>query len=337
MTLIFMEGFDRSTNIDHYRLHSRNRISINTGVRRYGVGSLYGYSLMAQPIVARFDLVSNYTELVVGFAFCPISRTGGFIFDFLNSSLGKNVSFGVDSNGYARIYTPAGTYTSSFFVQLYAWHYVEIKARFHNTNGYFILRINGQQVLSQSNINTAASSGILSSRFISFISTVDYEEYYIDDLYVCSTSGTKNNDFLGDVRVAALFPTRNGTYNDFSVVGASSAFQAVNETNPNHDTNYVTASGIGMMQSFGFTKPIPSGAVFGVQPIIFARKDDAGSRFMQILSKLGSDEHYGSTISVSDSYVHYYGSIFETRIASTEDWSLGDLDSVEVGVKIVET
>jgi hypothetical protein len=325
-----MEGFDRGTNAWLY---------LSGGTAGTIVSGRTGSCLKQSGNPAYILLNNFYSELVVGFAF--YSETPfqyGRTLSLNNSGNGKNVNVYISSVGELGVNVRNSvTYWSGVFIEFYKWYYIELKAKFHRTTGYFILRLNGVKIKEEYNINTVYNSSNPDCRIIEF-NAVAFTSFYYDDVYICDTTGTKNNDFLGDVKVVTVFPTRDGTYNDFSVVGASDRYDAVNETNPNNNTDYVTASGIGNMQTFGFTAPTISGSVLGLKAQYMMRKDDAGDRFVKLVGLFNSNLYESSSYSLTTDYsVLPYETIHETRIGSSEDWSISDINNVEFGVKVVDS
>lgn len=103
------------------------------------------------------------------------------------------------------------------------WNYVEAKINFDDTNGSVDLRVDESNVLNLSNISTT-SSGLNAVDSIRIYSrdgqksdSMESVYSYIDDLYVCNTSGSINNDLLGVCLVDVAFPSASGTNNDYDI------------------------------------------------------------------------------------------------------------------------
>ena len=91
------------------------------------------------------------------------------------------------------------------------WHYFEVKVVCHDTAGYYQVRIDGVTVLSGTNVDTRAGAD---TRFVRF--RMDEYYQYMDDIYICDTDGTANNDFLGQILVEAIFPNADGDNSDWT-------------------------------------------------------------------------------------------------------------------------
>jgi len=163
---------------------------------------------------------------------------------------------------------------------------------------------------------------------------------YFDDAYICDgTTGDDpshpNNDFLGDVRIVAIFPDAIGTYSQWTPTSGDN-YTCVDETTPNDDSDYVATSGIGNIDTYNFESlPVSSGTVLAIQCNSYARKDDAGSRSIGNAIYYNSILYSGSEQSVGDTY-RYYPEIFEVNPNTNVRWTISELNSVEIGPKLEE-
>jgi hypothetical protein len=111
--------------------------------------------------------------------------------------------------------------------------YLELKVVIHDTTGSYEIRINGQTLVSQTNIDTKLTSdaNVDRIRFGTFNSTGSGsdEGNRITDLYVCDDSGSVNNTFLGPVRVLSLHPDADGDDEDWTLSSGTDSYALVNE------------------------------------------------------------------------------------------------------------
>jgi hypothetical protein len=333
MALLFATGFETNSDLVRYFDAADTRYSIVSSPRRNGNYALRG-AYNGEDVIKRIP--GGVSTAISGIAF----YVGVFYYDhrflgFANSADNMNVELRVNTLGrlYVSIRQGAAYYDTNINMATDTWYYAEMKAYCASSGGYVIVRLNGVEILNVSGINTAYDS---SNPNTERVKIRGHDQFYLDDWYICDTSGTKNNDFLGDIKVLSYTPTRDGSRIDFTPVGATSNYQAVNETLQNSDTNYVTQSGIGMYDLYGFTAPSISGSLLGIQQTVTARKDDSGTRFIKLIGSYGSNNAESSSISLLDSYRTYFN-IYESRIGTSEDWTLNDLNSAEFGFKIVES
>ena len=93
------------------------------------------------------------------------------------------------------------------------WHYVELKMFLSDTVGSIYAQVDGAaETLSYVGTNGALDTRNGGSGYFNWIYFVgtSSSSFDIDDLYICDDNGSVNNDFLGDVRVEAIFPSGNG-------------------------------------------------------------------------------------------------------------------------------
>ncbi len=176
--------------------------------------------------------------------------------------------------------TDLGSYTSKFTTAV--WQYLEVRVKVETGgggNGEIEVRVNGVTVLS----NTGISIGTEQIGQI-FLRSEHQEanNVNLDDMYVLNTLGTApQNTFLGDVRVTPLYPTANGTDNNFTPTGSATNFGAVNETIHDQNATFVEAGQLGAKedynnQSFAEVGFAP-GTIYGVQVVNASLKTDAGA------------------------------------------------------------
>lgn len=210
-----------------------------------------------------------------------------------------------------------------------SWYYLEAKITISDTVGVASLRINGVSELNGAGLDTrnAGTSGVVDvvglAGVTGLTATVDF-----DDLYICNAAGTVNNDFLGDIRVEAIFPTAEATYSAWlPSVGTDNALN-VDESPPNSDTDYNSSATALDKDTFAMTNITPtSGTIKGVQPCLFARKDDAGTRVIAPMSRQGATDYVSATThSIGDAYA-YHTQIMELNPATGLPWTIADVNT----------
>ncbi|HET9613702.1 MAG TPA: hypothetical protein VFP22_02725 [Candidatus Limnocylindrales bacterium] len=244
---------------------------------------------------------------------------------YLNGS-GKIAAY----RGFATALLGTGTRTITSGVG----HYIELKVVFHGSTGSLEVRVDGTTDLSLTGLNTAPSGNAYANRFgigarSGFQASHDY-----DDVYVCDSTGSANNNFLGDVRVSALVPTGAGNYTQWTP-STGSNWQNVDDGAPNGDTDYNSDSTTGHRDSFVMGDlPATAATVLAVQYSLVARKDDAGTRQIAPFVRIGGTDYDGTTVSVSSSY-DLYREIHETSPASSVAWTVSEVNGMEYGYKEV--
>ena len=237
------------------------------------------------------------------------------------------------------VVTRAGTTlatTSAFPVQV--WHYVEFKFTINNSTGSYELRVNGDTAASASGIDTqnTANASVNGYRWTALSNDGNTTPtFQIDDVYMCDNTGGTNNDFLGDVRIQALFPDGNG--NSSQHVGSDSNstdnYLLVDETAQDGDTTYVASSTVGEKDTYTYGDLTSStGTVYGVQILPYSRKTDAGARSIVSVARSGATEEDSANKALSTSYI-YLPDIRETKPGGGA-WTISDVNAAEFGVKV---
>jgi hypothetical protein len=211
------------------------------------------------------------------------------------------------------------------------YQYVELKTTIGDSvAGSIYMRLNGATWWDLTAVDTQHTAN-------TFMTAVRFglaDTFYLDDVYICSTSGTANNDFLGDVRVEALFPNGAGNYSQFTPVNASPNYACVDETNPNDETDYVESASAGDKDSYTYTNlTAGTGTVLGVCPKMRVRKTDAGTREIRALARLSGSDAVGVTKALSTDWTTEQD-VLETKPGGGA-WGIADVNSAEFGVELV--
>lgn len=336
MALLWMDGFEYTSTTEMYSA-GWSYISISAPGSGQGRFSTYGLMTYQDADAGCRLTIADKTSLVVGMA----------VYD-LNTVKGTNQRiFGLyDYNGYAHVFvnrnnstnllelyrggTLLGTSTFAFLPT--TWTYMELKATIHSSTGSAELRVNGATVLSLSNINTnAGGTGIINQVVLG--ATNGYQSFrkYHDDLYICDTSGSVNNDFLGDSRVITLSPTAVGDITQFTP-SAGNNWECVDDMNDD-DTTYVSASASGNKDLYNVANlPITPSSVHGVSVISTARKSETGTAANRNILKTNGTIANGSTNYLSTSYNKYI-TTYEINPVTSTAWSVSDVNNLQIGIE----
>lgn len=334
MALIFVDSFDHyvTADLDEKGWVVGTAASIQTTVSRNGGSAMLVAA--AGTGTKRLALPSTYGTLIVGFAARFPSVGSDAIFFRFQEAGGTHVDLRHLVNGRLRV-TRAGTTLGDGTAVLIndQWYYIEIKVTISDTVGVAVVRVNGVLDINLSSQDTRnGATGI--------IDTVEFEDHvagvYIDDFYVADTSGgAPQNDFLGDIRVEALYPNANG--NTSNLVGSdgnsTDNYLLVDEAAPNGDTDYVESSTVGDKDTYNYGALTPtSGTVFGVQIVPYARKTDAGVRSIKSVARHSATEVDGPEKTLNTTYI-YLPDVRETKPGGGA-WSISDVNGAEFGVKV---
>jgi hypothetical protein len=336
MTLIFVDSFD------HYAFADRNLKwsltgdqggSLSSGNGRWGTTCLqftHGNDYWQKTVPGAATYVVGAAH--VGFGFSTSHR----FFRFYDSGT-EHLYLTVDGTGRVAVYRGGGTLlgTGTTALSSGVYYYLEMKATIHDSTGSVEVRVNGVTEINLTNQDTrnGATANINQIR-IGLGVNQGISTHRIDDFYICDTNGSANNDFLGDVRIQALFPNGNG--NSSVLVGSDANstdnYLLVDETAPN-TSDYVESSTPGDKDTYAFGNLTPtSGTVHGLQVLPFAAKTDAGVRSIASVARLSGTEEDSADKALGATYT-YHPDIRETKPGGGA-WSISDVNSAEFGVKV---
>lgn len=339
MALLFCDSFDHYTTNAQALLKWSN-ITTGGGAVVWGATGRNATNGMRIPRHddGAFKILAGAAKagLVIGVAFRPLTQmpNGWHVVDILDgANLQCSVQLRLD--GKLQVVVPGGTAIGSKILNLNIYYYIEIKVVIGNTGSYE-LRIDGGTELSNGSIDTQASTNATCDRF-QFAGGANLGSPLADydDLYVCDTSGTVNNDFLGDVRVSALFPNGAGANSQWTPFVAGANYTNVDETTPNDDTDYVSDATVGHIDTYAYSDIVATAAsIKGIQWIFYARKDDAGTRQIAPVIWQSGAAQVGATQTLGTNY-NYFPVVFETNPHTAAAFTLSEINGDEFGVKVI--
>jgi hypothetical protein len=239
-------------------------------------GRLSGYAVACEGS-GFFQSPSLTTDdtVVLGFAFRnPFSNDYTAISLYSRAQRGMRV-FVDGPAGELRVYrdsTLLGT-TSGLGMVVGDWYYIEFKVTTHDSTGSFELHVDEVNVLSASGIDTQAGADAYHDRFRCAGNGGDNPEW--DDIYFLDSTGSSNNDFLGNVRVVAISPDGDDTANWTTSTPSANHYENVDENPCDEDTSYVEESTANLTDLYDYEAPISLGDIHGIQINTVCRETDA--------------------------------------------------------------
>lgn len=336
MALRFCDSFDHYATADIAKkwttitsspvIGATGRNSTN-GCRLNGNGTGIGKTLGAQATwIIGFSIKTNTL----------LTNTTGFL-RFLDGAT-LHVDFRFQASGeiiVTRNGTTLGTLTT--IISTGVEYYFEAKVTISDTVGVVEVQINGAPetitfVTGTASTQDTRNGGNASANIVDLRGNT--ATWDIDDLYICDATGGTNDDFLGDVRVQAIFPNGNG--NSSQLVGSdgnsTDNYLLVDEATPS-TADYVESSTPGDKDTYAFGNLTPtSGTVYGLQVLPYAAKTDAGVRSIVSVARLSGTE-VDSAVATLSTTATYYPDIRETKPGGGA-WSVSDVNGAEFGGKI---
>jgi hypothetical protein len=131
-------------------------------------------------------------------------------------------------------------------------------------NGDCIARIDNSVVLSElnaDNFDTALDAGLLIYNTFSWGGAVDPNmgaPWRIGSGYMVTATGARNITFLGNLEVITLRPASAGFYQEWSVVGAGTHVEAINDLPHDGDATYTNHTPATTLRETYGSEPLPS-------------------------------------------------------------------------------
>lgn len=293
-----------------------------------------GLSLSAPVLV--FSLGADLGTIIVGFALKRTVQTTiqGIIANFIDVTTSQIT---VESKSDGRIEVKRGATVlgvTTFSLPFNVWVPLEMKVVFSNT-GSVEIRVDTTVILNLPNVDTTSTANNTASTITFGPVAGNGNTWIYDDLRILDTTGPQNNNFLGDVRFKAQFPTGAGAHTEFGVVGAASNFDAVNDPAPGDDTKYVFSSTPNQIDTYPVSDVLTTDTILAVQRSYLVRKTDAGPRLIKPVTRIGGVDYVDATgLIVLDTFL-YARSVEELSPATGLPYTANEFNGAEYGEKVV--
>lgn len=339
MALRFIDGFD------HYAIPSQIPLKytsyndsggssgiVTTTGRRPGSTALL-FRTSSDFIGLTFDPQSTW---VIGFGLYMLSTETSELLRFVDEAGTIQGALSIGSDGTIRVYrnsVTSGTLlaTSTNALPILTWNYIEVKLTVADSGGNWEVRVNESTWIN-------FTGDTKQSAALSTVARIQVwgrgSDCAIDDLYVCDSTGSNNNTFLGDVRVDTVRPIGAGNYSEFSRQGSASNWDNLDDTTLDSDSTYNYSNTVGQRDTLDCGNlPAITGGIFGVQVNMAARKDDAGGRTFRSLTRVSGTDYEGDSQNVGTDY-RYFRQIIEKNPNTTAAWTESEINAAEFGYKL---
>lgn len=209
--------------------------------------------------------------------------------------------------------------------------YIEMKCTFSTTIGAVTVRVNGQTVLTLTNVNTDPDgSGLANIFYLQGPGSGTFA--YADDVYLLDLLGGINADFWGPIRIFAGAPISDSVPLQFTPSVAGPHFSLVNAIPQNNGATFVQDNNVGDQDQYihattGIVAPV---SIKAVQHNMDAQIDIAGARI------LGSS--VGGVVSGGQALTQAYQIKlfpYDTNPVTGLPWALTDFATTPFGPDVV--
>lgn len=340
MALLFCDGFDHYATADilkKWDLFGGGSMAIGGSYGRNGTAGILFTTDGVSPLTSKY-ILSNPATIIVGMAINPpavsnFNSSWGFIrlrdsdTDHLILYHGGDGSLAVYRAGTSLGSASAGTLPAGVF------SYVEFKATINDTTGSIEVRVNGRTVISASGIDTKNSANAYVNR-VAINGAGNSGNTLIDDLYICDTTGSTNNDFLGEIRIKTVMPTAEGTNSAWTPLSGTDNALMVDEASQDGDTTYNYTDTLNARDTHAIADIASlGGAVYGVAVNVMARKEGDVVRKIKPVIKSSATYSLGAEATLLSSYMNAQA-IYETDPNGSVVWTETTVNAMEAGVDL---
>ena len=263
---------------------------------------------------------------------------GENLFSFLDNSGQPQVTFQTNTNGTITAKrgggngTVLGTSSTSVVLIDGTACYIEFGCFCNGSTGTIAVYINGTQVLSLTAQNTQGqgTTNIGAAQF--FGANLSN---YVQDIYVCDSTTSFNNTFLGDVVCTGYNPNGTGSVglNQYTPNGAATVYQSVAAVTPTDSTIFASDSKVGDRMSNTFP-PTAATTILAVGHVSRYKKTASGTRTgSQTITSNGIDA-VASPNSPGTSYA-YYLQISQTDPNTGLPYTQSGFNQLQAGLETV--
>jgi len=340
MSLRHYDSFDTYVTADlsqNYNNVNSSGMAISAGNGRRSTASLR-FTTSSGNVLKSFDHQSTW---IIGFSLRVAALPSTSSREFIVFYDGGSVQVDLRLNAAGQLFfTRGGTTTlasSTNAISANTTYHIQAKIFISDTVGTVELRVNGTNTgwipqvgsLDTKNSTTNATvNGILIQGAVSSANT-DY-----DDLWICDGQGSAPyNDFLGDLRADVLTVNGAGNSAQFSPTSGGN-YTCVDESAPNGDTDVVSSSTVGHKDTYAYSDLAHTPTtIYGVKIKAVVKKDDAGYRAINLVTRSGGADYDSSEMALPSSYTAVT-QIRETDPATGVAWTRTNLNAAEFGVKV---
>ena len=345
MVCRFLDSFDYYVGADYLRkwTTSFGTIGITTTNQRTGTQAMEWNSAVNN-ITRTFD---DQASWVMGFGLKRSGNGTQALVRFLDVST-TQCSLLLNLDGTVSIVRGTATAVaggkSTFSMKIKRYYHIEVKVTIANSIGAntAVVRINEKIVLTVDAGEDLQSTANATADIIR-IDGLSSQETNIDDLYVFDGTdggGTEptNDDFAGDMKIGAHWPSGNGATSDFlgSDVDSVDNYLLVDEALTDDDTTYVESSTIGHIDLYAFDDlaetPIE---IKAIQINSVVRKDDAGAKTVRAVIRPTSTNFVGDSKSPQDGVYSNEIEILNEDPETEAAWTEAGFNATEFGLEIV--
>lgn len=342
MALLAIEGFEgggaTQAKMEEYITRRYSYLSTSTYTSRSS-GRFGGNSLRLSNNCYFGIPIDNKQTIIVGFAVKTVNLLDGEAILRLEDGGTAHIELQMMAAGELRLTRGAATVlgtTSGLGFLTDTWYYIELKVTIDDAAGAYELRVDGSNELSATGVDTNNGGNDYVTHVVPFGDPATTNYTYYDDMYVIDTSGSYNNDFLGNMKVVMLVPDGDTGDADFTPLVGPSNYEDVDEgAVVDDDTTYVASTTDGDKDIYDY-EDIGDVTIKGIQLHTEFRIDDADSFDLKTIIKSNGTEYPDSGEAAAATYAASMR-LAETNPDDGNLWTSTTLNAAKFGFESVDT
>lgn len=336
MSITLLEGFDDGGWIERTS-GTRDSTDVHADYGVNGKGCRIGDTVTS---TLGLPVPDMYVGFTVGMAIYFPSSSGSGIFIPLRSDQPQylNIQFDAVSQRiglYAQSSNLPGdmSWTPGGSLKLNKWQYLEIHFKFNTNNaGHFTVWVNGVQVHTTTTIDFSPSYAPTQ-----FLLGNTHNLFYVDNLYITDTGGTKNTLNLGPIEAKLLLPDGNGNYSQLVGSDGNSIDNYLlvdnNAATPPATTEYVGSATEGDKDTYTLDDLADTPGIKGLIASYYAAATDSGAKYIRPVIRLSSTDYVGASLGLSTDY-QFVEDTFDENPATSADWTYSEINGMELGQEV---
>ncbi len=220
------------------------------------------------------------------------------------------------------------------------YNYLEVLMTVDGAAGVVTVNLNNNNLLSLTSQNTDNGGAVPEINAIKFQGG-NPSGTFIDDVYILNTvAPAPQNGILGDIRVESLVPVADGALLDFPVlepVTPTTHFDKVDDPVPDDALTFVASEVGGDQDTFDMqtlSDPGGSSVIYGVQQLIYGRKDKVTAKSFMPITRVGGSVFKGANNPLVVGF-DYYLEMWQQNPDTVADWTEAEVNAAEWGAEVV--
>lgn len=350
MALLFCDGFDTGDFANKWggvSLTGTGVTPVASTTTPFSTGKAVSFPQYTGLGTARlnYTLPAPIATVHIGFAFNLITRPTGssdpaILRLFGDAGVTEHLNLVVPPTG--AMFWRRGTVSGSGSLgalsispNLNQWYYLEFKLTISDTVGEITCRVDGNADLTLTSIDTKNAGTNISFDQIalngSAIASALTPAFLVDDFYLCDTTGSRNNTFLGPVRIQTLSPNAAGADTGLTPVGGANYANVSDQS----AATYNYSATVGARDTYALPDlVVGTTSVLAVRNVVTGQNSDAGAGGFKPVVRSGGTNYYDTTVTVGATNKVYSQAVRETDPATSAAWTVTNVNALQVGAEV---